>query len=498
MIGSHARVVAAFLLALMVAVPAIVAVGLPGTPAEPSPSATPTAFVSPSAVDEPPSPGAAASPSPATSPSPAATPRPPATPSSGDTGTEIVPGTVDRTSLDLDATYDVELELDFAGGRLEAESTMLVRNTSGGPVDRLELNTVAARLGGLELLGASIDGRAAEVAIDDQTLLVPLGGTLPDGASATVVIGFTATLRSDLRGSSWLFTKANGIANLYRWLPWISRSVPFERPNHGDPFVTPVSPEVRVAITTDQPLTIAATGEQVSVEGLTSTFVARNVRDFAITASPAYETIAGEAGGTAVIVYHRAGAPARAMLTAAREALQRLEALVGPYPYETFRVAQSAGGYGMEAPGLIWIPTGVRSANLRYLVFHETAHQWFYGVVGGDQADEPFTDEATADFIARHALSARRASRCAEAPLDRPIYRYSSACYYEVVYIQGGNLLDDVRRRMGADAFWTALRAWIDDHRLAIASGRSLLDTLDAHTTIDLEPLFRSRFPDWY
>ncbi len=70
----------------------------------------------------------------------------------------------------------------------------------------------------------------------------------------------------------------------------------------------------------------------------------------------------------------------------------------------------------MESPGLTWIPTGVGSANLSYLVHHETGHQWFYGIVGNDQSAEPFTDEAAADFLARNVLGQRRASRL----LDRP------------------------------------------------------------------------------
>ena len=37
----------------------------------------------------------------------------------------------------------------------------------------------------------------------------------------------------------------------------------------------------------------------------------------------------------------------------------------------------------------------------------------------------------------------RRGSRCSTATLDRTIYNYSSTCYYEVVYIQGGNLLNE-------------------------------------------------------
>ncbi len=89
------------------------------------------------------------------------------------------------------------------------------------------------------------------------------------------------------------------------------------------------------------------------------------------------------------------------------------------------------------------------SANLSYLVHHETGHQWFYGIVGNDQANEPFTDEAVTDFLARYVLGQQRASRCSTARLDLSIYRTRSACYYEIVYIQGGNFLDDLRRTMG-------------------------------------------------
>ena len=156
------------------------------------------------------------------------------------------------------------------------------------------------------------------------------------------------------------------------------------------------------------------------------------------------------------------------------------------------------GGYAIESPGLSWVPLGAPSTNLPYLVHHETAHQWFYGIVGGDQANEPFTDEAMADFLARHVLGTRRSSRCGTARLDLSIYRYSSACYYEVIYIQGGNFLNDLRVRMGSTPFWTAVRDYIAANRFAIAPTKTLLDTLDAHTTLDLVPRFEPRFPRLY
>jgi len=151
----------------------------------------------------------------------------------------------------------------------------------------------------------------------------------------------------------------------------------------------------------------------------------------------------------------------------------------------------------MEAPGLTWIPT--RAASLPYLLAHETAHQWFYGIVGNDQAGQPFADEAAADFAARYVLGLRRGSRCPTVRLDLSIYRYSGACYYEDIYIQGGNLLDDARRAMGATQFWAAVREYLAANRFSIATTQALLVTLDRHTSLDLAAWrFRARFPSAY
>ncbi len=152
----------------------------------------------------------------------------------------------------------------------------------------------------------------------------------------------------------------------------------------------------------------------------------------------------------------------------------------------------------MESPELIWIPTGTTD-NLRYQVAHETAHQWFYGIVGSDQATEPFTDEAAADFVARSILGIHRSSRCPTARLDEAIYGYSARCYVETIYIQGGNLLDEARRRMGSAVFWTALRGYVGANRDRIATTATLLQALDDATPLDLgATLFAPRFPRIY
>jgi aminopeptidase N len=218
-----------------------------------------------------------------------------------------------------------------------------------------------------------------------------------------------------------------------------------------------------------------------------------------VTAAPDYHTRSTKVGDTTIRYYYRSSANAAAILDAAADAFRAIQARLGDYPYPTFKVVQSAGGYGMESPRLIWIPYGTGSANLRYLVTHETAHQWFYGLVGSDQARTPWADEAAADFTARYVLGLKRGSRCGTARLDRTIYSYSSSCYYEVIYIQGGNLIDAARKQMGSTAFWAAMREYVADHRYGLVAGnRTLLEALDDGTSKDLSTLFAPRFPNVY
>lgn len=418
----------------------------------------------------------------------------------GATGTSIIPGSVGRGSIRMLATYDVDARLAVAARTLRGRVAITAQNRSGGAVDRISLNTVMGPLGRLRLGTVTVDGRTVTATRHGQTIIVPLGGVLPDGAAAVVVVPFKATLRATTGGSSWLFTRAGGVTSLYRWVPWISRRTPFERPNFGDPFVTPVSPRVTLRFRTDARVRVVVNGRRTSLsaDGLTSAWTAVNVRDLVVNAAADYRTRSQQVGDTDVRVITRPGGPSGALLSAAVNAVTRLEAKLGPYPWPVLRIVQSSGGLGMEGPGVVWIPPGVASPNLRYLLMHEVAHQWFYGLVGNDQAREPFADEAVTDMVARFLTGSRRASRCAKGTLDRSIYRYSATCYYEQLYIQGGNKLDGARQKMGTKAYFAAIRRYLTDHRWQLVHTRTLLDALDAATPLDLAAGWRARFPTLY
>jgi hypothetical protein len=403
----------------------------------------------------------------------------------------------DRSSYDVQATYDVRGHLDWARGSLRVDSLMSVTNTSGGPVTRLELNTVAAKLGGLQLISASVDGQSVSPLISGQTLMVTLPSTLAENATMSVRIVYRSLFRHSFGGDDWMWSMTNGVASAYRFIPWVSRRVRFDRPNFGDPFVTPVSPMVRVTFTSDRRLAFATSGDQTADDGLTQTFEAHNVRDFNFTASPYYSVHSGLStdGKTTIRVYTRWG-DASSILHSVQRAFSDYESWIGQYPYLTFSVGETPGGFGMESPALIWIPRN--APFLDYLVSHETAHQWFYATVGNDQTTDEFADEAMADFLARTHVHQFRASRCANDRFDRTIYDYSRACYYEVIYIQGSNFLDKLRRDMGSPRFWGALRQYYTDEKFRVSSDRLLLEALRSRAGDWVLTRYHLRFPSLY
>jgi Peptidase family M1 domain len=88
--------------------------------------------------------------------------------------------------------------------------------------------------------------------------------------------------------------------------------------------------------------------------------------------------------------------PARVFLNRAITSLERYSLLYGPYPWATYTVAAMADLTGLT--GGIEYPTLVYQPATSENVPHETAHQWFYSLVGNDQARNPWLDEGLATW----------------------------------------------------------------------------------------------------
>ena len=74
--------------------------------------------------------------------------------------------------------------------------------------------------------------------------------------------------------------------------------------------------------------------------------------------------------------------------------------MFGDYPYSIYNVVQADFCYGgMEYPNLSIISNSIENYD-EYLniIVHETAHQWWYNIVGNDEFNEPWLDEALTEF----------------------------------------------------------------------------------------------------
>jgi hypothetical protein len=89
-----------------------------------------------------------------------------------------------------------------------------------------------------------------------------------------------------------------------------------------------------------------------------------------------------------------ASVSAREYLSAAVGALTRFSKRYGTYPWHTYTVVVDRHGLGEEYPTIVFVSPDVPLN----LVPHETAHQWFYSLVGDDQARTPWLDESLAQW----------------------------------------------------------------------------------------------------
>ena len=400
----------------------------------------------------------------------------------------------DVNSLGLEAAYEVHATFDWGSRAASVATTIRLRGSMPWPTSLLALDLSTLRTGHAHLTQTSVDGASVKPMIDDQTVVVPLDPPLEPGGTRTVEVDYTGRLNADPDPDSddWGFARTTDFMTGYRWIPWLSRTTPFDRRSVGDPYVTASSPSVRVTIDSDPALTYAATGEQTSSAGGERTFEAHDVRDFNFSASPSYRRAERTVRGTTIRFLYRRLDPSLVLDVAAR-AFNEYSARIGAYPYRLLTIGEVGPWSPLELPTHFWLPDNAPKRLLPWMTAHETAHQWFYAVVGNDQARQPFADEALADYISRDQISRFVPSQCPPGRLDSTIYDLG-ACYPWVVYVQGDAFLRDLRQRIGSGAFWSALRSYYAHNRSQIAGTRQLLTALGAQGWSETKRRFPSLF----
>jgi len=136
--------------------------------------------------------------------------------------------------------------------------------------------------------------------------------------------------------------------------------------------------------------------------GLRYTFDAFCIRDFALCIAKGYQQAQTLESGVLITVYAMSGSAAEEALHYASQALACYNDIYGPYPYPAITLAQVNFPFGgMEYPSLVMLSDiylNKGGQDLEFLVAHETAHQWWYAVVGNDQVQQAWQDEALCEY----------------------------------------------------------------------------------------------------
>jgi hypothetical protein len=340
---------------------------------------------------------------------------------------------------------------------------------TGQVVLRLWAAEPAARAagGGITVTSVTVNGVRRVPERPAPTLLkVPLAGRTTPGRPVTVDVAFRIQLPT---GANERFGHRGDTAWFGSGLPllaWVRGHGWATEPETAQFAEAATSEAMRLAslrVTRAAGLTVLATGATVSDDGRTATLTARSVRDVAVAVGR-FRTATALAAHKTVLVGVAPGVPDDPVATARAlaRAVAAHAARFGPFPYERLvaAVLPDLRG-GIEYPGAILLGTGqTKDATAS----HEVAHQWWYGLVGDDQARDPWLDEAFATYA--EALDRGTAARYLSLPIpadarDRvgaPMtYWAGRSSYFRGVYVQGAAALLRARARVGGAAFDRAL-----------------------------------------
>lgn len=420
--------------------------------------------------------------------------------------------------------YKLSAELDYVARQLIVNESIRYTNRSTDSLDALELMvegnqnpdefqlTTATWPDGTSIQGITLVG---------EKLTLPVPGALNPGQSLELALAY----RFDLPATKGVLSFGSRQVNLAGWYPYI---VPYlsrqgwliNAPGAVGEYQVYEPADFDVSLTIpDAPtgLIVAASASNDSASGGYH-YLQNNARNFTLSASTDYTQYNALAGDTLVTAYVFSGdeVAGQASLDATAQALTIYGNLFGPYTRKTLTVVEADFLDGMEEDGLYFLGseyfntyTGDPASYLVALSAHETAHQWWFAMVGNDQAHAPWLDEALSTYseclfyeqeypdLVDWWWQTRVQAYSPQGKVDSTIYDFNTfRPYVNAVYLRGAIFLEELRQTIGDEAFFDFLRGYfntIQKSDLALTDANQFWDILSQYTTADLSGL-RSRY----
>jgi len=382
--------------------------------------------------------------------------------------------------------------------------------------------------GGIDIKSVLVNDKEVPVnvgGIDNEILTVNLGEELYPDDRINIKINFEDLLpnvkhRYGYGEDSYNFGNFYPIACVYENGGFVCD--PYN--SNGDPFYSDMA-NYNVNLTFDSAFTPACTGDITSnaaQDGKTAiTSVAGAVRDFAFILSKNYHVKTAQAGDTTVNYYYFNDPNSDAGLKAAVDSINTYNSLFGLYPYKTFNVAEADFIHGgMEYPNLVLISGDVTNpADYLNVIIHETAHQWWYNLVGNNEYKDPWLDEGLTDFSTllfyennpdynintKDRIKALLSSYglftdvytqvygTIDTSMNRSLNQYKSEMdYVYTAYVKGTLFFNDLRDMLGNKTFLRALQLYFKNNEYKNAHPEDLIYAFEHATGRALEGYINS------
>ena len=448
----------------------------------------------------------------------------------------------DVASSSLRPLYAIDANMDYAAKSVDVTQEITWHNQTGESLSQIILAVEPNLLPDVfNLASVAVDGQKIDsFTLDGQKLEVTLPAALAAGATLKLGFAYTLTLPIIEQGDPnevrpKIFGVAERQVNLVDWYPFVVPYIPgtgwvlHEPWYYGEHLVYEkadfdvtlhINNSADSALGDGQALPIVAAsalGEPIS-DGKHYRF--ENARDFSLSLGRKFKVISQQIEGGITVSSYYLGveneSAAKAALDTTIKAVKTYSELFGPYPHKMLTVVQGDFNDGMEFDGLYFLPNsfynlydGTEKNYQVIIAAHETAHQWWFGRVANDQAQEPWLDESLATYCERIFYEKnypddvkwwwdyRIAFYQPVGTADTVLYNGGGfRPYTNAVYFMGATFLEDLRKQIGDETFFAFLKDYASEMDGKISTSADFFRILRAHTSEDISPLLTKYFQD--
>jgi hypothetical protein len=419
------------------------------------------------------------------------------------------------------AQYTLYATLDYAAKTVEVEENILYPNQSGGILNDLllavEPNFWAS---GFILHELTVNDVAANYTLEGQRMTIPLTAPLEPNQNIQIKMRYTLNLPFAEQGDpsvtrARIYGYTNRQANLTNWYPFV---VPRQNgawllpePWHFGEHLVYDSVDYEINFKSTDPSVVLAASANAEPNAEWTRYTLKKGRAFVLSASPEFKVFTQQLGDITVYSYYYPlfEIPAQEVLNVTVKSIQLYSQIYGEYPHKSLTAVQGNFDDSMEYSAfyfhsLAFYNTydGTAQNYLTFVSAHETAHQWFFESVASNQASDPWLDEMLCTYSERlyyesyhpEALNWWWAARMfdynpttwvdlvvSENPTER--------AYWGSAYFHGAHFVEELRVRIGEEAFFAFLKDYRARKAGQIATGEEFFRILREHTDVDFSDL---------